>query len=154
MAELNFDATKVPKSDFDIIPAGRYEATIIDSEQRENAAGTGWYLLLTFQITRGEHAGRMLFERLNLNNPSDKAVGAARSRLAAICHAIGVLTPKDSRELHGLPLIVSVRVKTRADNGEPGNEVGVCQPLVRGKTATQGSADKPETSAASTRAPW
>ena len=155
MADLSgFDASTIEPSEFAVIPAGRYDAEIVDSEMCDNAAGTGSYLKLAFQIAHGEHKGRQLFERLNLNNPNETAVKIARAKLAAICRAVGIMTPKDSTELHGRLLILPVLVKKRSDNGEPGNEVGVCQPLVRGAAATQGSADKPTSAAPSTQSPW
>ena len=47
----------------------------------------------------------------------------ARGELSAICRAIGIMTPKDSAELHNLPMTVTVKVKKREDNGEMANEI-------------------------------
>ncbi len=125
MANLNgFDARTVePTADFEPIPAGKYIATITESEMKPTKAGTGNYLQLTFTILEGEYKNRVLWARLNLNNPNATAVKIARSELSAICHAVGVLAPKDSLELHNLPLLITVKLKKREDTGDLTNEV-------------------------------
>ena len=128
MANLgNFDASKVePTTTLDPIPAGKYEAVITESEMKANKAGTGSYLQLAFQIIEGEHKNRLLWARLNLDNPNETAVKIANAELSAVCRAVGVLAPSDSTELHNLPLIVHVRCKKRADTGEITNEIKGC----------------------------
>ena len=126
MANLHgFDANQVdPASNFDPLPAGKYLAAIIESEMKPTKAGTGNYLALTFQVLDGPHKGRMLWARLNLDNPNATAVQIAQAELSAICRAVGVLVPHDSVELHNLPLVISVRCKKRTDTGEITNEIG------------------------------
>ena len=125
MADLRgFDANSVePNSGFDPVPAAKYPAVITESEMKANKAGTGQYLQFTFQIIEGEYRGRMLWARLNLDNPNATAVQIARADLSAICRAVGVLAPNDSVELHNLPLVIDVRCKKRADTGEITNEI-------------------------------
>ena len=125
MADLRgFDANQVePNSGFDPIPAGKYSAVITESEMKPTKSSTGQYLQLTFQIIDGEYRGRMLWARLNLDNPNATAVQIARADLSAICRAVGVLAPSDSVELHNLPLVIDVRCKNRADTGEITNEI-------------------------------
>ena len=125
MADLNgFDARNVePAADFEAIPAGKYLAVITESEMKETKAGTGRYLQLTFTIIEGEYKNRILWARLNLNNPNATAVKIARAELSAICHAVGVMSPRDSVELHNLPLLITVKCKKREDTGEIVNEV-------------------------------
>lgn len=125
MADLNgFDASQVePSSSFEPIPAGQYLAVITGSEMKPNKAGTGQFLQLCFQIVDGQYKNRLLWTRLNLDNPNATAVQIARAELSAICRAVGVLAPRDSVELHDLPLVIHVRCKKRADTGEITNEV-------------------------------
>ena len=125
MADLRgFDANQVePTSDFEPIPAGKYSAVITESEFKETKSGTGQYLQLTFQVIDGPHANRFLWARLNLDNPNATAVAIAKAELSAICRAIGVMAPKDSMELHNLPLVIHVRCKRRDDTGEITNEI-------------------------------
>ena len=125
MADLgNFNANEVePATDFEPIPAGKYLAVITDSEMKPTKAGTGHYLELTLQIIEGQYKNRLLWARLNLDNPNATAVQIARAELSSICRAVGVMAPKDSVELHNLPLVVTVKCKKRDDTGEIVNEV-------------------------------
>lgn len=125
MANLNdFDANQVePDFGFEPVPAGKYLAAITDSEFKDTKSGTGRYLQLTFQVIEGEYKNRLLWARLNLENPNPTTVKIARAELSAICRAVNVLQPKDSAELHNLPLLISVGLRKRQDTGEMTNEV-------------------------------
>lgn len=125
MADLNgFNAHNIePNIDFDPIPAGKYLAVITASEMKPTKNGSGRYLELIFQVIEGPYKNRLLWSRLNLDNPSDQAVQIARGELSAICRAVGVMQPKDSVELHNLPLVVTVKCKNREDTGDIVNEI-------------------------------
>lgn len=125
MADLKgFDARNVePTADFDPLPAGKYVAAITESEMKPTKNGSGHYLQLTFTVLEGEYKNRVLWARLNLNNPNATTVKIARSELSAICRATGVMAPKDSVELHNLPLAITVKLKKRDDTGEMTNEI-------------------------------
>jgi hypothetical protein len=148
MAHLgNFDASQVePTTTFDPIPAGKYLAMITASEMKPNKAGTGSYLELVFTIVEGEYKGRQLWARLNLDNPNELAVKIARAELSAICRAVGVLTPRDSVELHNLPLVVKVACKKRKDTDEIGN-------VVKGFEKRDAATGRPQQAQSSTP-PW
>jgi hypothetical protein len=149
MADLSgFDANQVePNSDFDPVPAGKYLAVVTESEMVPNKAGTGHFLKLTFQIIEGEFKNRLLWTRLNLDNPNATAVQIARAELSAICRAVGVLAPNDSVELHNLPLVIHVRCKKRTDTGEITNEIkGFAKKEAPTAPAAKAGADAP--------APW
>lgn len=126
MADLGgqFDATDIePRGEMTPIPAGEYRCCAIKSEWKETKSGTGKYLEFTWQVIDGACKNRMLFSRLNLDNPNSQAVEIARSELSAICHAANKIKLRDSSELHDIPIVISVAVKKREDNGEPANEV-------------------------------
>ena len=124
MANLNgFNANQVdPATDLEPLPAGKYVAVITASEMKPARNGNGSYRELTFQVIEGPHRGRLVWERLNLDNPNPLTVKIARSELSAICRAVGVMQPKDSCELHNLPLVIAVRQETDA-NGEQRNRI-------------------------------
>ena len=123
MATINFNASEVePSVGFEAIPAGKYQAVIVDSDMRQNKSGTGEYLQLEFEIIEGEFKNRKLWARLNLNNPNPDAVRMARADLSAICHAVNVIQPGDSIELHNLPLTITVKCRKTPD-GEIVNEI-------------------------------
>ena len=125
MANLNgFNANEVdPLTDFEPIPAGEYLAMITGSEMKTTKSGSGSYLELTFQVLEGKYQGRLLWSRLNLDNPNPIAVQMARAELSTICRAISVMAPNDSVELHNLPLQIVVKCRKREDTGDINNEI-------------------------------
>jgi len=125
MPNLNgFNANDVdPAVGFDPIPAGKYLAIITESEMKDTKSGDGKYLQFTFQVLEGEHKGRMLWTRLNLENNNATTVKIARAELSAICRAVQVMSPKDSVDLHNLPLIITVGHKKRKDTGDLTNVI-------------------------------
>ena len=107
-------------------------------------------------VVDGEHKGRLLWARLNLENPSDAAVKIARGQLSALCRAVNVLQPRDSIELHNIPLVIKVGVKRRDDIGEFTNEVKGFAPQgggSGGSASGNGVAPRPAATAGSTP-PW
>ena len=119
-----FNASEVePQGTFEVIPAGRYVAVIIESVTKENSAKTGSFLEMVFQIIEGPNEGRKLWARLNLKHPNETAVKIARAQLSSICRATGKMTPRDSAELHDIPLVIAVRVQKREDTGDMTNDI-------------------------------
>jgi hypothetical protein len=148
MANLNgFNATEVePTSSFEPLPAGKYLAAITESEMKPTKNGSGSYLRLTFTIIEGEFKNRVIWARLNLNNPNTTAVKIARAELSAICRAVGVMQPRDSIELHNLPMLITVKCKRRDDTGELVNEI-------RGYAKKEAAFGQPQQEASNTP-PW
>ena len=152
MANLNgFNATEVePTTSFEPLPAGKYLAAITESEMKPTKSGSGSYLQLTFMILEGEYKNRILWARLNLHNPNATAVKIARSELSAICHAVGVMQPRDSVDLHNLPLVITVKLKKRDDTGELTNEIkGYAR-----KDAAGANGQQPQAPVADNTPPW
>ena len=152
MADLGgFDANAVqPAGTFEAIPAGNYEIIITDSQLKPTKAGTGQYLELKIQILNGPYQNRILWDRLNINNPSEKAVEIARGTLSAICRAVGVMTPKASAELHNKPLSCSVKL-TRDQNDNPQSDV---RGYKKRRVERAGTRDGNKATEAVDTAPW
>ena len=125
MANLNgFNANEVePTTSFDPLPAGKYLAAITASEMKPTKSGNGSYLEMELTILEGEYKDRKVWDRLCLTHPNPQTVKIARGNLSALCRAVGMMQPKDSVELHNLPLVITVKVKKREDTGELTNEV-------------------------------
>lgn len=125
MANLNgFNANDVePNPGFDPIPAGKYLAIIVASEMKPTRNGKGEYLQFELDVIDGPYKGRKVWDRLVLKHPNSQTVQIAQSTLSSACRAVGVMAPKDSAELHNLPLIITVGLKKRDDTGELTNVV-------------------------------
>ena len=148
MANLHgFNASNVdPAVDFEPIPAGKYLAIITDSGMKPTKNGSGSFLELTFQVIDGPYKNRLLWSRLNLDNQNKQAVEIARAQLSAICRAVGVMQPKDSLELHNLPLQITVKCKRREDTDEIVNEI-------RGYAKNEAATGQPQQETSNTP-PW
>ena len=121
MALIDFNAEAIePMNDFSPIPTGEYTAVITASDMKDTKSGSGKYLQLTYQIVDGEYKNRLIFENINLINRNEVAVQIAQKTLSSICHAVGVLHPKDSNELHDKPLMIKVGI--RPASGEYGEQ--------------------------------
>ena len=124
MSTLNFNANEVePTAALEPVPAGKYNAVIVESEIKPTQSGNGQFLELVFEIIEGEYKGRKVWERLNIDNPNQKTVEIARGNLSAICRAVNVMTPQDSTDLHNLPLEIAVKCKRNKETGNITNEI-------------------------------
>ena len=124
MAQLNFDASKVdPSVPFEAVPSDKYTAAITHSELKPTKAGDGSYLEIEYTILEGEYKGRKVWDRLCLNHQTQKTVEIARANLSAICHAVGIMKPRDSSELHNIPITITVKAKRDDSTGNIFNEV-------------------------------
>ena len=113
MASLVFDATTVaPQVTYTPIPAGIYTTAIIDSDVKPTKSG-GTQAVFTLQVVDGPFAGRKVFARINVRNPSPEAERIGQSQLSALQHACGVLQMQDTCQLHGK--VVRARITVRKD---------------------------------------
>ena len=139
MANLGttFDASTVdPTSTYEVLPPGKYIVQIVGSEMRPTSNGLGQYLWLELDVLEGEHAGRKLFDRLNLVNANTQTVEIAQRTLSAICHATGKLQVTDSEELHLIPFMAVVQVQPPKNGYGESNKVRY-QPLEQTAPAQQ-----------------
>lgn len=143
----SFNAAEVETPSRDVIPPGEYLCEVTDSDTKPNKAGTGEYLALTHQIVEGEHKGRFVWSNLNLVHPNEKAVQIARSELAALCKATGVLAPKDSSDLHNKPVLVRIAIdpKDNTRNVVKGYKPAGAQPVKASVAAAPAAAPKAST---------
>lgn len=160
MADLGgeFNANDVaPSTGFKPVPIGWVLAMIVDSKSKKtDEAGNETEDLarvlkhrvsLTYQILdeRKEYQtaageGRKIFHGLNLKNPEPTTVQIARGNLSAICRATGVLTPKDSSELHNLPHMIRIGQRKNKQTGELENVINDWKPKDGAPAASAASA--------------
>jgi hypothetical protein len=155
MADLSwFNANEVQPTQFDVLPAGEYEAVIVSSEMKATQAGTGRYLKLELQVLNGEYQNRKIWDNLNIENPNAHAVTIARGTLSAICRSVGVLTPHDSSELHNKPLRIKVKVSPARDGFDESNKIAAYKPRLTGPGPMAVAAPVPAMAGATEGSPW
>jgi hypothetical protein len=148
MALINFNAANVEtQSNFDPIPNGWYNTMITESEMKPTQAGTGHYLQCQLKVIDGDFANRVLFLRLNLDNPNKTAVEIAYSQLATICKAVGLVQVNDSSELHNKPFQAKVVIRPPKDQYEASNDIKGFKEVSGGGAGSSGGSvgggDKP-----------
>jgi hypothetical protein len=149
MVQLNFDATQVdPNKAFEPLPPGKYPVQIINSEKRLTKNGDGSYIRLELEVIEGEHRGRKLWDNLNLENKNQQAVDIAFRTLSAICHAVGILQPKDTDQLHFRAMTATVKVRPAQGQYDAQNEVKGYEPLAGGTITRHPPQTQPAATAA------
>lgn len=127
--EEGFDTHSVePATGFEPLPAGWYPVQIDDANVCPTKKRDGAYLALEMTVVGDHFAGRKLWPKINLANPSQKAVEIGRRELAALGLACGMPAVKDSSEFVGK--IIQVKVKVKQEDGrDPDNEVVGYKPI-------------------------
>ena len=126
MAKIDFDASAADPNaaSFDPIPQDHYLATCIKSEEKVAKSGDGMYYELEFEIVDGQYKGRRVWDRINHKHKNRTAENLGRSKLSQLCVATGVSSPRDTIELHNIPIVIDVRLVERQDKpGEMSNEI-------------------------------
>ncbi len=155
LSGYNFNAETIePNTSYEPIPAGWYQAIISNSELKATRDGYGEYLSLTLQIIDGQYENRLVFARLNLKNANDKAVDIARKDLAAICRAVGVMSPQASEELHDIPLMIKVKVRPASGDYEASNDIGGYKAVEGANLTPAPKPQTPVTPSAPAKKPW
>ncbi len=109
--------------DFSPLPAGIYEAIITDSVMMETKKGDGQYLKLTYEIVGDDYKGRLVWDNLNLVNPSEKAVAIGKRKLIQLSQDLGLsVVPRESSQLHDKVLRIKVDIEER-EGYDPQNRV-------------------------------
>jgi hypothetical protein len=96
---------------YEALPIGDYVAKITESEKKESNRSPGnYYWKLTFEIIEGKAKGRKVWTNLNLINRNPDAVEIAQRELTSICKACGVGAIENTDELHGKPLVITLKM--------------------------------------------
>ncbi len=158
--DTSFDATSVdPTTPFELLPAGKYRAQIVESEMRVTKNGMGQFLWLMLDILDGEHKGRKIFDQLNLVNPNPTTVEIAQRTLSAICHATGKMHVSDSEELHLIPMTIQVKIRPPKNGYGESNAIAYLPPERGATPAARAAKPAPDPAAAAAppkmaSAPW
>jgi hypothetical protein len=113
MPSFNFNAATVEpmaSRSYDPLPQGSYEMMVVKSDVKPTKAGNGHYLELEMHVFGGEHSGRRLWERLNVDNPNKDAENIAKAALAALCVAVNVPDMTETEQLHDKLFLAQVEI--------------------------------------------
>lgn len=117
MAKFGFDVSDVTPDTgagggtYEPIPEGAYILKALDAEEKTTSAGTGSYIKVKFEVVKGEHAGRLLWQNFNINNPSEKAQRIGRQQLVAWATACGKPDADDTDKLLEKPFRADVTIE-------------------------------------------
>lgn len=150
MPAFDFDVSSYdiqPARSFEPLPPGDYQAMVTAAELKDTKAGDGQYIELVIQITDGEHAGRRLWERLNIYNKNKQTEDIARSQLNSLGNACGHPRLTDTDHLIDVPFTISLDIDRR----------DTTRNKIMGYSAAKGaarSAPKPSAPVASGKRAW
>ena len=157
MAKFGFDPAEFEQTgnagNFEIMPEGEYTLKAIEAEQKDTKKGDGAYLAVTFEVIKGDHTGRRVWQNFNVHNPSEKAQQIGREQVSAWSRAAGKPNAQDSDEL----LERSFQAKLGVEKGTGGyadkNIIKFFLSPGSSETAEKLKAEKPKASSVPTAAP-
>lgn len=105
MAGFGFDTTEYESSggDFEVMPKGEYTLKATEAEMKNTKAGNGKYLSVTFEVVKGQYAGRKVWQNFNVLNPNEKAEKIGREQVSGWARASGKPNATDSDQLLDRP---------------------------------------------------
>ncbi len=117
-----------PRETFVPSPAGWYAMQAIKTEVKRTRDQRGQYLEIIWEMLEDRHPdrkGRRAWTRLNLWNPSTKAVEISQNELHEICKAIGQREGfTDSDVILRRPLLVKLTIREADGRYDASNDVG------------------------------
>jgi hypothetical protein len=117
--ELGINLDEIPErenQEYAPLAEGDYTVACIDTNYKTTKAGDGKYLSCKFQILSGNSKGRIIWENMNLVNPSEDAVKIGRGKIKELSKAIGLHgTLNDSIQLHDQPLIIRLGLNKKGE---------------------------------------
>jgi hypothetical protein len=126
MAKFGFDVTEVepsaPRTDYEPIPAGEYILRAVEAEEKTTASG-GTMIKAKFEVAKGEHTGRLLWQNFNIVNASETAQRIGRQQIVAWATACGKPNADDTDKLLGKPFAASVDIDPPKNGYKASNKI-------------------------------
>ena len=142
----SYQATEEVLSDFTPLPEGQYTVCVIESELKDNKAGTGNYIQLKLEVMDGQYKGRWInFVNLTFTHTNSMAQEIGRKTLNTLMKACGIRDIQDTKQLHGIAVRADIKIK-QSEGYAPNNEV-------KNYFALDGTAPAPAPSQAASPAP-
>lgn len=160
MAKFGFDSTEVDineKGSFDPIPEGEYTLKALEAEEKETASG-GTMIKAKFEVTKGDFAGRWVWQNFNIVNKSEKAQKIGRQQLVAWATACGRPDADDTDKLMDRPFAAVVAIEPASGGYSASNKIKTflfdaveSKPSAAAKPAAKAA---PKPAAGKTANPW
>lgn len=135
---------------FEPLPVGDYVVKVSASEVKAPKSDPkAEMIVLTADVLGGvgdtagvKCAGRKLFLRFNTVHKNAQAQNIGRAQFKAFRVAAGKLAPKDTVELHGIPVVTCLKQRKGKESGELENELKhpFFKPVNKGPTPAQQAA--------------
>lgn len=165
MAKFGFDVSDVSPDtgaaggSYDPIPDGEYWLKALDAEEKTTSKGDGTYIKVKFEVVKGEHAGRLLWQNFNVVNPNPKAQQIGRQQLVAWAAACGKADADDTDKLLEKPFRADVTIEKGTGGYKDSNRIraflfesaGEAPKAAAPKPAAKAAAPAPASKAAN---PW
>jgi len=112
--DLNEYTSSAPQS-YDPLPNGEYTLKCIEAELKDTKSG-GQMIAAKFEVAKGEHTGRFVWNNYNIHNNSEKAQKIGREQLSAWAKASGKPNATSVDELLERPFRCSLEIE-KGTNG-------------------------------------
>lgn len=101
-----------PLQDYQPVPPGDYLCTIRTAELKQTKAGTGMYVELQLVVVSpDEYRNRVVWDRINVANPSQQAVEIGKRKLSACAISAGLQVVQGTAQLLNQIVLAAVKVK-------------------------------------------
>jgi hypothetical protein len=125
--ETSYSADELPKSNFDPVPAGRYEC-LVHSASVENTKSGGQMLKYRLDIIGPTCEGRVVFGTVTLKNANPKAVEIGKQQLGDLIRAAGIARLQDTDQLVGCRVLARIGIEKSEEYGDRNKINGVQAP--------------------------
>lgn len=123
MARLNNTFNLSEMDTATTIPEGNYTLTISEASVEVTKNGKGEYLKLKCQVIGPTNAGFVIFQNINIVNPSTEAEKIGRRELAKLMQAISIDTLYDTDQLLGSVFTANVKIQKATDDYDAQNYI-------------------------------
>ena len=146
IADFSAKADQVQDQDFQPIPDGWYRAEVKKAELKATKDGKGQYINVQHGVLGPSHAGRIVFDIINVRNASAEAERIGLAQLKRLKLAIGLPSLTDTDQLVGRNLEIDVKTQKSEEYGDKN--------VVKAYRSPEGSAMPAAAVSNSSAPPW
>jgi len=108
----NDESEVKPLGTFEPLPVGTYVVVVSDSDHKETSKKNGTMFTFTYEVVQdGEYKGRLVFDNMIDTHESQKAAQFGKQKLGGLMRAVNKPQAKDTKELHGIPFELAVKIQ-------------------------------------------